>query len=1166
MKLLRLAPTRPLIPAFFFCLLVLSVSAQTQTEIGPEAVWQPGFSAAEDINACRQDAGCSPAGIMAGLGASAEAIGFAESRGFFDYLSDFQESGVVDLGTIFHPLAANDNGSYAMLNGNPPFVSTRETFFPDLRTIPGYEALLAQYPQAILWGGDVGSPQAMALPGGGQRFTFVFQIVDGCHACGYVGEALVAYDFDAAGNYLGITYLDPASTPPPAGSASAGQFAYIEPNGGKWETQGSIWLVNADGSDPQQITNSDTDCCLAWSPDGSLLYFIRDARLKDAPETASPGTIMVYDFRTGQERVIDTPDMNLFDVLALSPDGRSLAFSSSEWVDIDPWGDVHKGCLYVMNIETGEAILVDCEAPGAIYSISLGADEVIAVEVGFYEGSRIAFYDSPVSPRRYDDRICCSDPKYAPNGTSLFTNGSDYGSLSSSLIYYESLSASPVVLTEMPNELGSIGWHDVSPDGSSLIYVRGQEIEVMDLVTGAITSVGITGYGPAFRPNYVGVTVDLTALLDRKSAVFEQLETTGYQTSAGVLYPDPIAAFDETAARALIDGLRAADPASVPPEQAAALERLVMQEEALDPLLDDYTVLASDQADVAVDLAGMATGTGLLAAKAAGGLQAAIADLLMKVIEDFIKLLLHFIDEEDLRGGMSDSIGLAITLLDVYADNVIDAGDASAMAEEFLERAQDDGVRALAFRELIPKFTGAVQPVVDQGVNSVTGEANPIWTVGGRTESAQIGLDGLTEQSAIMRELAHDVYTNSLGRGHDVNELLKDIVDLALLGTKNPIGLIFSIQTRLQQVLIDTAATSVLSGAMTCTRDAALLSGEFAFQPDRPVYVCEVPVPLDLGDFFRRLFTEKDGGKHYVGRLAPPAQSTMPEFDAALAGYRAAIAALSDALNAADPDAVRARTDELLAATRALDEEAMPVMARLGATAEGATAEAEEGAMALGTAITFARLDALFTLMAADAWLADPEAADAAAIYDVVLQAEENADLLGRVVAQAPLPAAPDAALTVVDAPAEWAVVVGEATEIPIRVINAGGRSFSGARLMLEIDGQTVAEVAVPDLGPGEAAELLPVYVSSEPGRLRVTARAVAGDRSDTRTLTLVVQPSAEAADGVAPIVADGTVDETEPPIGGNAARPILFGVMAVSGAVFLLSLGALLLRGRRKL
>jgi len=179
----------------------------------------------------------------------------------------------------------------------------------------------------------------------------------------------------------------------------------------------------------------------------------------------------------------------------------------------------------------------------------------------------------------------------------------------------------------------------------------------------------------------------------------------------------------------------------------------------------------------------------------------------------------------------------------------------------------DDGVRALAFRELIPKFTGAVQPVVDQGVNSVTGEANPIWTVGGRTESAQIGLDGLTEQSAIMRELAHDVYTNSLGRGHDVNELLKDIVDLALLGTKNPIGLIFSIQTRLQQVLIDTAATSVLSGAMTCTRDAALLSGEFAFQPDRPVYVCEVPVPLDLGDFFRRLFTEKDGGKHYVGRL-----------------------------------------------------------------------------------------------------------------------------------------------------------------------------------------------------------------------------------------------------------------------------------------------------------
>jgi len=423
------------------------------------------------------------------------------------------------------------------------------------------------------------------------------------------------------------------------------------------------------------------------------------------------------------------------------------------------------------------------------------------------------------------------------------------------------------------------------------------------------------------------VAPDIAALLDRKTAVFEQLETVGYQTSAGVLYPDPIAAFDETAARALIDGLGTADPATVSPEQAAALERLVMQEETLAPLLDDYTVLASDQADVAVDLAGMTSGSAILAAKSSGNIAAAIGDLLGKTLEDFIKLLLRFIDDEDLREGMGDSVGLAITLLGAYADNVIDAGDASALVEEFLERAQDDSVRALAFRALIPAFTGAVQPVVDQGVNSVTGAGDPVWTVGGRTESAQIGLDGLTEQSAIMRELAHDVYANSLGRGRDVNELLKDIVDLALLGTKNPIGLIFSIQTRLQQILIDTAASSVLSGAMTCTRDAALLSGEFAFLPDRPVHGCKVPVPLDLGDFFRRLLTEKDGERHYVGRLASPAQSTMPEFDAALAGYRAAIVALSDALNAADPDAVRARTDELLAATRALDEEAMPVMA-----------------------------------------------------------------------------------------------------------------------------------------------------------------------------------------------------------------------------------------------
>jgi len=221
--------------------------------------------------------------------------------------------------------------------------------------------------------------------------------------------------------------------------------------------------------------------------------------------------------------------------------------------------------------------------------------------------------------------------------------------------------------------------------------------------------------------------------------------------------------------------------------------------------------------------------------------------------------------------------------------------------------------------------------------------------------------------------------------------------------------------------------------------------------------------------------------------------------------------------------------------------------------------------MALGTAITFARLDALFTLMAADAWLADPEAAGAAAFNDVLLKAVENIDLLDRVAAQIPLPTAPAAALPVVDAPAQALAVAGEETQIPIQVLNAGGQPFSGARLALEAEGETVVDMALPDLAPGQMTRQLLAYTPPEPGRVRMTARVVVDDRSDTRILMLVAQPPAKVVDKSNPVADNSLVEENDSTTSLTAARPILLGVMAVSGIVFLLSLGALLLRGRRK-
>ena len=1116
--------------------------AQAQTEIGPDAVWRPTDSQMEELWTCFENPTCSPSLVMGVFDAPAAAIDFNQSRPAFEFLVSFEELGPVDLGEIYLP-QTNYLRRFEMLNGDPPVVASDSIGFVDMSAIPEYAPLLAQYPNATLW------PVATAGRGetvaGGQRFIFTYPLVDGCHACENLGTGQVAFNFDAAGNYLGLTHLGPLSaettpTPPspPAALHPPRQIAFVQ--------DGNIRLIQDDGGNEQQITHSGADCCLAWSPDGQRLYFIRQAKTKDDPESAPSGLIMAYDFPTGSEQTFTVPaEIDVSNALAVSPDGGSLAFSSTAWTDVEQFGYVHEGCLYVLNLASGETVLVDCAAPGAYYDIAYAPDGSLAVELGQYEGSHPAIYASPTAERQDADEICCYDMEYSADGADLYTVGGGYGSSTSDLRVYRAGATGPQVLQVRPVEEGSYSNPDLSPEGDRLAYAQGGMVHVMDLASLATTPL-TTGHWPAWRP--AQATPAMGDLLGRKEATFAPLETTAYETSAGVLFPEPAAVFNETAAKELVATLRAAAPAAITPERAAAFERLVMQQETLVPLLDDYTILAGDQADVAVDLAGIVSGTTLLGIKARSNPVAAIGDLLKKAVEDFIKLLLHFIDDEALREGTSNGISLAIETIGVV-DGTIEYDDAVSLGEEFLERTVDDGVRALAFNELIPAFAGPVQPVLDQGIRSASGAGQPAWGVADPVEAAALGLDGLTTQSALMRELAHDVYANSLGRGRDVNEFLKDVTDLALLGTRNPIGLIFSVQTRLQQLLIDAAATSVLSEAMTCTREAALASGDFAFQPDRPVFGCEVPVPLNLGDFFDRLLS--DGRKtERLGRMKPAAQAS-PELAAALAGYRAALDGLQSALNAADATEVQARAAELSAAAQTFEQHAAPVLARLG-PADGADAE---GQMALGTAITLVRLDAAFALLAADEWLADPAAADSVALGQVLTAAAAGGDRLSRVLAQVPLSAPPDAALPVVDGPGRIFVAAGETTAIPFRIVNAGGQPFAAAVLTLESGGQTLAEVALSNLEPGEATEVTVAWTPPAAGIHSLTARASDGEQSDWRTLMVVAtEPQSPAPTATAGDPGGATAD--------SVPSPWLI-LAAVAAAVAVVALAALVIRRR---
>ena len=85
----------------------------------------------------------------------------------------------------------------------------------DLKKDARYRKIVGEYPQANLWPGDrliTSFPENTSLPGGGQRFTVIYWLQDGCHVCERLGLILYAFDFDSSGKFLGRKFLKAVST------------------------------------------------------------------------------------------------------------------------------------------------------------------------------------------------------------------------------------------------------------------------------------------------------------------------------------------------------------------------------------------------------------------------------------------------------------------------------------------------------------------------------------------------------------------------------------------------------------------------------------------------------------------------------------------------------------------------------------------------------------------------------------------------------------------------------------------------------------------------------------------------------------------------------------------------------------------------------------------
>ena len=176
---------------------------------GPAEIWQPSDAAIEQLHQCANQAFSCVRRVMEEHGATPDAIAFYQLTGWF--LSDIQDTGVVQVGTIFNPWAANENYQLALLGGTPAVIFPNEdaaTFGPSLPHNQEYAAIKKAHKDAMYWPFGPTFAGTETSPAGGPRFLLDYNVLDGCHACPVLARVRLAFDFAPDGTKVGVQLLE----------------------------------------------------------------------------------------------------------------------------------------------------------------------------------------------------------------------------------------------------------------------------------------------------------------------------------------------------------------------------------------------------------------------------------------------------------------------------------------------------------------------------------------------------------------------------------------------------------------------------------------------------------------------------------------------------------------------------------------------------------------------------------------------------------------------------------------------------------------------------------------------------------------------------------------------------------------------------------------------
>ena len=219
-----------------------------------------------------------------------------------------------------------------------------------------------------------------------------------------------------------------------------------------------IWVMNADGSDPVQLTTDPArDIEPDWSPDGRYIVF--------ASQRDDPQNLQLYIMRAdGSEQRRVFPDVQPWDNWApdWSPDGKRIAFQTNRNVRSTGFD------LYVVNVDgTNEQPLI--VAPGNQYHVDWSPDGTRIVYISDEDGDGevwVANADGSNPVRLTDNYAEEAWPRWSPDGRWILFQSSRDGLWRLYIMRPDGSELQRVSLSGLGHdEMGT--W---SPDGQYIAY------------------------------------------------------------------------------------------------------------------------------------------------------------------------------------------------------------------------------------------------------------------------------------------------------------------------------------------------------------------------------------------------------------------------------------------------------------------------------------------------------------------------------------------------------------------------------------------------------------------------------------------------------------------------------------------------------------------------